>query len=52
MNSSGKNNVNTRDASGVPPLFWAAFKGHVHIVDYLLAFGADVDERVFGMQCS
>jgi ankyrin repeat protein len=36
-------NVNTSDADGKSPLWWAACKGHTEVMEVLLTHGADVD---------
>lgn len=39
------NLVFSKDDRGATPLFWAAFYGHLDVVEFLLANGADVNAR-------
>jgi len=38
-------NVDTADKKDRRPLHWAAYMGHIDVIQSLLAFGADVDCR-------
>ena len=40
--------INEKDREGFTPLHWAAEKGHLSVVEYLLHRGADFQDRIKG----